>query len=191
MHSTAIYHDLVQLELKMQGTLHGTDEMSHVVVGMESNEVGTQQPSQQVTTLGQHPKQLIGGEGNMMKITYLQRCLPITQHPRQQHQLVILHPYHAIVINMFEHLLAEQSVHVLISLPKTSTVLGELVEIVAQGPDSTVTVALIIIIVLGRTQEHRVVIEFLQLLLDFLFISLPFQTNTRPSYPMLFIGCLQ
>ena len=175
----------------MQSTLHGTDEMSHVVVGMESNEVGTQQSSQQVTTFGQHPKQLVRRERNMMKIAYLQRCLPITQHPRQQHQLVILHPYHAIVINMFEHLLAEQPVYVLISLPKTSTVLGELIKIVAQRPDGTVTVPLIIIIVLGCTQEHRVIIEFLQLLLDFPLIGLPLQTNARPSYPMLFIGCLQ
>ena len=59
----------IQFEVEMQHTLYGTDEVTHIVMSMESNEVCSQQTLQNLGTLRKNTEEFVRRERDMMEIT--------------------------------------------------------------------------------------------------------------------------
>mmetsp|Transcript_56592 Transcript_56592/g.150903 ORF Transcript_56592/g.150903 Transcript_56592/m.150903 type:complete len:200 (-) Transcript_56592:571-1170(-) len=77
-----------------RGKLHASGQkMPDVVVHVESQQVGGEQPLHQLQPPGQHAVQLGGWKGCVQKEPHVNVRLPVPQHLWNEHQMVIVHPH--------------------------------------------------------------------------------------------------
>ena len=160
-HAVAELH-LVEPEIEVQDPFHRADEMAHVVVRVEGHEVGAQQPPQHFGAFGQDAEQFVGGEGNVVEVADLQFGAGFPQHARQEHQLVVLHPYDVARLGQPADRLAEKTVHGAVGLAVARLVAGIGEEVVAQGPDRAVAVTFVVVGDLAGGEEDGVETQGLQ-----------------------------
>ena len=160
--------------------------MAHVVVRVEGHEVGAQQPPQHFGAFGQDAEQFVGGEGNVVEVADLQFGAGFPQHARQEHQLVVLHPYDVARLGQPADRLAEKTVHGAVGLAVARLVAGIGEEVVAQGPDRAVAVTFVVVGDLAGGEKDRMETQGLQFVGRLPAALFPVGAESRPADPVFF-----
>src|SRR5574344_2410340 len=178
-------HYTVHLYLQLQPPGYGIRKMPHVIGGMETYQVGTEQPSEQLITFRQHFEQLIRWERHMMKVSNPDFAYPVSKHLGQQHQLIILHPDQIPRPDYLLCRLKKQLINLLVYNPVSLIVLHEREKIVEQRPQNTVRITLVVLINLISRQIYRMKVLRLQYLAQLVFYPRLFYVHPCPANPML------
>ena len=95
--------------------------MTRVVVGVESNKIAMQDTQEKLIAHGQNPVDLTTGERRVQEESDLDILLTVadllTQHLRQQHQMVVVDPDQIAVLDFLCNSLGEKTVCLLVCLP--------------------------------------------------------------------------
>ena len=129
-HETVADLGFVEFEIHVQDPFRRADEVAHVVVRVEGDQVGAQHAPQQFGPFGQNPEQFVAGERDVVEIADAERGHDLAEYAGQQHELVILP-----VLRVGE-------------------------EIVAQGPDRAVAVPFVVVFDLFSGEEHGMEVQF-------------------------------
>lgn len=98
----------------------------------------------------------------MVEVADLQFGAGFPQHARQEHQLVVLHPYDVARLGQPADRLAEKTVHGAVGLAVARLVAGIGEEVVAQGPDRAVAVTFVVVGDLAGGEKDRMETQGLQ-----------------------------
>ena len=190
-HETVADLGFVEFEIHVQDPFRRADEVAHVVVRVEGDQVGAQHTPQQFGPFGQNPEQFVAGERDVVEIADAERGHDLAEHAGQQHELVILHPDDVVGTDQVAHLLAEEPVDFAVAFPEILPVLRVGEEIVAQGPDRAVAVPFVVVFDLFPGEEHGMEVQFFQLFTDVLPVLGFFHVEPRPADPVFFVLGLQ
>ncbi|OPZ96558.1 MAG: hypothetical protein BWY72_01597 [Bacteroidetes bacterium ADurb.Bin416] len=95
-----------------------------------------------------------------------------------------MHPGNVPFLQIAANNISKQLVNGLVSLPVGRFVIDIGVEIMKEGPDDAVAVALVVVVYLLLGQEYRVVVEGCQLSGDVGFFVRIVGVDARPTHPM-------
>lgn len=182
---------LVEPEIDVQHPFRRTDEVAHVVVGVECDQIGSQHAPQDLRPFGQDAEEFVRREGDVVEITDAQRGTMFAQQSGQQHELVVLHPDDVVGFDPAENLFAEERVDFPVGLPEILAVAGEREEIVAQRPDRAVAVPFVVVRDLFRREENGVEVHFRQFFADAPPVFVGLYVDSRPADPMFFVTGVQ
>jgi len=115
------------------------EEVSSIIIGVESDQVAVQYTVENLVTDGQDSVNLATGEGSVEEEAELDVALRVAnlfaQHSRQKHEMVVVNPDQIVVLYILCDLLCEQTIGFLVGIP------GRLVEgdltrvVVEEGPE--------------------------------------------------------
>lgn len=116
--------------------------MPSIVVGMEPNQVAMQDTEQQLVPDWENSVDLAAREGRMEEEADLDILLAIadllTQHLREEHQVIIMHPDQVAILNFLRNRFGEKTVGLLVCFPG-GLVKGNLTGMVMEeGPENGV-----------------------------------------------------
>lgn len=129
-----------ELQQDLQDSGATAEEMSGVIIGVETHEIAVQYAIQNLVADGQDSIDFATGEGCVQEESELDVALSVTnlfaEHGRQEHQVVIVHPNQVVVLDIFCNLLGEEPVGFAVCVP-CGLVEGDLTGVVVeQGPQN-------------------------------------------------------
>ena len=166
-------------------------EVAHVAKGVEPDLVAAQDAVQNLLAPGQDPKDLVAGEGDVQKETDRDVGKLITDHLRQQHQLVVVDPHHVVLPQVLLRFLEELVVHLLVGVPHIVVVGGVLGEVVEVGPDGLVGEAFVVEVDLPLGQKDGGEALLGQVGTDGFFLPLVGDVLPRPTDPELIVAFVE
>ena len=113
---------------------------------METDQVGPDDPLQQLAPPGQQPEELVRWEGNVQKEANLRVGQLLADHAGQQHQLIVVDPDAVVWFDYLEQGVAEAPVDPHVGLPEILVVYRVVGEIVEQRPDGVVREAVVVVL---------------------------------------------
>jgi hypothetical protein len=118
-------------------------EVLEVEVGLEGDEVRAEQPAEDLVPVGQDAEGLRGGKRDVQEEAHLGLGGDVADQPRQQHQVVVVDPHRVAGLQVLEHGVAEAPVRGDVGRPAFGIRLEVGREVVEQGPEGLVRVALV------------------------------------------------
>ena len=107
--------------INLQNTRATAEEMTSVVICVETDQVAVEYTEQNLVTNWQDTVDLGGGEGSVKEEANLDVLLSVaellTQHGRHEHKMVIVNPDHIVVLYIFCDCLCEQAIGLCVALP--------------------------------------------------------------------------
>ena len=148
LHKAVFGLDQIQVMAIPQNALYAAEEMAHVSVGMEADQIRAQQPVQYVFAPDQLAENLIGRERNVQEKAHLRIRVRVFDQLWQKHQLIIVNPNNIARLDHRFDGLEELLVHRLVGFPGSGVVLGLFTEIVKQRPYRFVGEAVVVQLVI-------------------------------------------
>lgn len=172
--------------MKIKHPFGSADEVTHVVVRMKGDEVGSQESVEDFSTFRKHTKEFVRGEWDMVEVTdtYISDGTP--KHLRQEHQVIILYPYDITGLDMKLANLREDLVDLFVGLPVLAFIFDKGEEVVAERPDDTVGITFIIVFYLVWFKKDGMIVEGIEVFCNcfpFIFFVC---VDTGPSDLVLF-----
>jgi hypothetical protein len=133
---------------------HGSGEVAGIRHPLESDHVGAEQSLQHLPTPRQLRVEAVCREGNVVEVADHEVGAQVAQHPRNELQLVVLHPDRGTVIRGCGCRLRESAVHPHVGVPPDPAVprLGD--HVMVERPDGVVREALVIELHVLSGQHH-------------------------------------
>ena len=177
--------------LQAQNPGSRTQKVAHVSEGVESDQVSSEHPLEQSDPPGKRTKDLVGGEGDVKEKPNRKIGKYFSQHPWDQHQLVVVDPDNVSFLQSFSNYFAEFRIDRQVRFPKFITIRSVLREVVEMGPNGFVAkpfVKQFDLLLSEKNRDHLILAELLFYVCLLLFI---FNRFTRPTNPNLVQGLIQ
>ena len=162
LHHASVHRQRAARVLDARHASAAGQEMAHVVVGMEADEVGSQHAADDLVAPRQRAERLVVGEGDVQEEPDGRIRQRLAQHRRKQHEVVVLDPQRVAGARFGQRCLAEPFVHAPVGLPFFFVEACELGEPVEQRPDGRVGEALVVGFGVAVVQEHRAAIALVE-----------------------------
>lgn len=180
----------------VENPLHGGEEMSCVVVGVEPDQVTTQDPLQDLLPDGQDSVDFTGWERRVQEPPDLDVLQVLfldldPQHLRDQHQMVVVHPDQVVVVHDLGNLVGERLVGLVVRQPRILVEIDLARVVMEQRPQDRVAEPVVVQVrdLVGQENGHRV--ELLQQILLHLLLLVVRDLQPGPSEPLKSICLLQ
>ena len=134
---------------------HQTDEVRRRAGQLEADQVGAEQPLQQLAAPRDLAEQLAGRERDVQEEADPQVGPLLAQHLRDQLQLVVLHPDHGVLGGDLGGPVGEAAVDGDVRVPPLAVELRRRDDVVVQRPQGGVGEALVVVLDLVVRQRHR------------------------------------
>ena len=123
---------------------------------VEADQIGAQQPIQQLRLPWADAEGLRIGPGNMPEDGHARVGPGVLHHPRQQREVIVLHKHHGVfaALHLFEQRIGKPLVHALVALPVGGAEDGPRVRDVAQRPQPFVGKAVVVLRLFFRGKPH-------------------------------------
>ena len=184
-HDSIVHADLAVRMLQAEDVRDATQEMTHVIVAVKSDQVGAEEPVQDVLPPGKKSEQLERRPWDVQEKTNIHVRDFVPQQPGQQQQLKIVHPHRVPRPRDFDQLVAEQVVHLLVRFPEHGLEYRPRRKIMKKRPDCLVAKPQVVLVDLPLGQKHRCAAACAQLLAQVLLVFRfePLAGYAGPAHP--------